>query len=190
MRRLPALLAAASCALVVSACVQDNKVEDYVTPVGGAVQPGLDGGGAVAAASACSDLTAALKKKRDDLRCDAPADDTLACPGYVAVGGSLPCDTYVESSVKSCVDRIGAYASCDDFSTKACVITAVTASCHPQTTPEGGPPDASGPDSSPPDATPSDTGAPPAEAGSPDSGPAGDSGPADTGATPVDSGHD
>src|SRR5690349_4245383 len=120
MARILRVLGVGLASVVLTACVKDDKVEDYLPPERGAAQPGKDGGGELTIQDACSQVVAALKDARDSNRCKAPADEDLVCPGYLAVAGSLTCDSVSENSVKACVARIGKYSSCSDFDTKAC----------------------------------------------------------------------
>src|SRR5512140_3485325 len=103
MARFFGLLAVGLSSVALSACVKDNKIEDYLPPSPGAGQPGKDGGTILAAADACSQLVSALAASRDSLHCTQPTDATLSCPGYLAVAGALSCDSVTENSVTACV---------------------------------------------------------------------------------------
>lgn len=122
--------------LVPPACVSDHAVEDDVVPSPGAVQP--DGGSLanVAAAVACDRLKSARSGAATKLGCDTPKDE---CPGLLLLAGSTPCDEYTGGSVSACEGWIGGYEKCSDFSTKPCVVTPVSGSCHAPAVPDAAP---------------------------------------------------
>jgi len=118
---------------LVSGCVSDHTVEADVPSSPGAVQPGGATGDKVAAADACLRIKNARAKAAASLGCDDPGDQ---CPEYLYVAGSTPCDQYTGSSLDACEAVIGKYESCDDFSTRPCIVTAVAGSCRVPTPPK------------------------------------------------------
>ena len=122
--------------VLLTACVEDPKVENDAPAQPGALEP-KGGGNTVALAGACSRLTDAKEAARAKLECDAPGTEP-SCSGALAVAGALPCDEYDEESVAACVTEIGQYAACSDFDTKPCVVAAIVTSCHPPQHEEAG----------------------------------------------------
>lgn len=154
MPGLPKLMVVGLSCGVLSACVSDPTVENDVPARSGAHQPGVTGESAISAKDACDQVLSAEQSARDKLSCAARTPASV-CPSYLAVAGSMPCDSYEESTVTACVTAIGEYTSCDDFDTKPCIVTAIT--CHPPAgVPEAGTrkPDAGHTDAGTPDATP------------------------------------
>jgi len=132
------VLALASALFAAPACVSDPRVEDDVPARSGAHQPAASGDDPVPAAAACERVLAAEKAARDSLDC-MPRTPAPTCPTYLRIAGAQPCDSYEGSTVSVCEAEIANYASCADFDTKPCIVTAVASTCHAAAVPEAGP---------------------------------------------------
>ena len=124
LRRLPWLLPAL---LVAGACTEDLDTGATIPAPQGAVQPEGDGV-AMSAEDACEELLAAVERWEDRHGgCD---DVERTCPDFVLpAGGSARCTTFDAGSVEACVDVIDDYATCNDFTRKPCIVTALDLAC-------------------------------------------------------------
>jgi hypothetical protein len=122
-------------AWLATGCISDHALENDVPASPGIVQPDGSSGAKLAAAEACQRIKTARASAATKLGCDDRGDQ---CPGFLFIAGSMPCAEYTEGSVDACVAVIAGYASCKDFSEKACVVTPVGASCTKPAAPEGG----------------------------------------------------
>jgi hypothetical protein len=124
LRRLPWLLPAL---LVAGACTEDLDTGATIPASQGATQP--EGNGvAMSAEDACDELLAAIERWEDrGEECD---DTERKCPDYILpAGSSARCTTFDTGSVEACVDVIDKYKTCDDFTRKPCIVTALDVAC-------------------------------------------------------------
>jgi hypothetical protein len=139
MTRRKSARIAASCWLLgafgAAACAKDPKVEDETPPGTGIQQPGPSGSESLSLDEACSQIVEAENEARDRLNCEGAAAE---CPGHLRVAGALPCDEINRASVEACVDAIGEYGACADFSRHPCIVTVDPESCRSPELPEGG----------------------------------------------------
>ena len=121
--RLRSLLALTLAAFgAAQACTESRDTEPYVPARGGAFQP--DGGGAlIAEAEACERVAQAEDDARAALGC-APAQ-RADCPEYVRPPGAAACYRYDEATVDGCVAFYDSLLTCDELTTRRCIVAAV-----------------------------------------------------------------
>ncbi len=140
LKSLGSVLLFAAAALAF-ACEAEEDSEPLVPSKPGAVQPDA-GGDAISETKACDRLAKKRQEVWDDFECEG---EELGCPELLRPFGSDPCErySYDEDSVDACVEQIGDYTSCEDFSRMPCVVTAIVragADCEG----EGGSPGSAG----------------------------------------------
>ncbi len=119
-----ALALGLACLVVAESCSDSDGTDPYIPSQPGAQQP--DGSGAALDESAaCEQVRAAEEQARVRLQC--PDLMRPECPYYVRPAGS-GCWEFPQDSVDACVEAIGDYTTCNDFSNKPCVLSAVPSS--------------------------------------------------------------
>jgi hypothetical protein len=142
--RWPSIVSwALTATLLAGGCATDPTVEDDVPPAAGAVQPASTDTATIGVQKACDDLTEAQAAARERLGCSDP-DAGPSCEILLSVAGSLPCDRVRADTVEACVGVISGYTSCQQFTTRACIVTVEADSCRTPVPPVPGEVDSGG----------------------------------------------
>lgn len=101
------------------ACSSSYEEKDVFPAKPGFVMPDASSR-PMAESAACLALTDALNAARTRLNCTAEAP---ACPAYIRPPGGRLCAEYDQSTVLACRSVIEAYSSCDELTSKRCIVT-------------------------------------------------------------------